>query len=131
MLPPRVRAVFIKELRDALRDRRTVFATVFVPLLLWPLMLLGVAEATQFAQNKIRTETFIVAVPHGTVHFFEQMANESDAEEAAAHPQEKSAMQAEKVAPKLVFKGMSESEASAALSSATVRAVVSAPQDLE
>jgi len=129
MLPPRVRAVFIKELRDALRDRRTVFATVFVPLLLWPLMLLGVAEATQFARNKIRGETYIVAVPRSTVAFFERLAIESDVEQAAENPPK--AGEPEKVIPKLLFQGMRSEESAIALANGQVRAVIAVPRDIE
>lgn len=130
MLPPRVRAVFIKELRDALRDRRTVFATVFVPLLLWPLMLLGVAEATQFARNKMRGETYIVAVPGSTVSFFESLAAEADKQYAAENPPPK-AGEPEKVVAKLVFQGMRREEFNGALASGQVRAVVDVPGDIQ
>ena len=93
MQPLRIRAVFVKEVRDALRDRRTIFATIFVPILLWPVMLLGLAEATQLAQNRIRSETYTVAVPPESLSFFERIADE---EEEAPAPKKRSRAKAKK-----------------------------------
>ncbi|MCZ7646509.1 MAG: ABC transporter permease subunit [Planctomycetota bacterium] len=58
----KVRAVFVKEMRDSLRDRRTLFATIIVPVLMYPLMMLVVSEAAQVAKAKRASEQYRVAV---------------------------------------------------------------------
>ncbi|MEI6232256.1 MAG: ABC transporter permease subunit/CPBP intramembrane protease [Planctomycetota bacterium] len=62
----KIRAIYIKELTDALRDRRTLFATAIIPLLIYPLMTLGMAEVAQMAKAKLDREDFPVAVLPGT-----------------------------------------------------------------
>jgi len=49
-----VRTVYLKELREALRDRRTLFVMVGLPILLYPLALIGMSklqESQQAAQS--------------------------------------------------------------------------------
>ena len=82
-MSPKIRAVYFKELRDALRDRRTVFATVVIPLVLYPVMLLGLTEVTQMAQTKLEREHHLIAIPANTKSFFEDTLNKLPAEEKA------------------------------------------------
>ena len=62
----KVRTVFYKELRDMLRDRRTIFAMAVIPVLLYPLMTIATAEVTQLAKAKLDRETFSIAIRPGT-----------------------------------------------------------------
>lgn len=48
-----VRTIFLKELRDILRDRRTLFMMIVLPLLLYPIMLIGFAQITALQMAKI------------------------------------------------------------------------------
>ena len=73
MLPPKVRAVYIKELRDSFRDRRVVLASVIVPLMIYPLMMLGMSEVLSATQTRRLKETYTVAVPKGMKPFFERL----------------------------------------------------------
>ncbi|MDC0720740.1 ABC transporter permease [Nannocystis bainbridge] len=54
--------VFRKELRDTLRDRRTLIAMVVVPLLLFPLLMVGMAKFSQSRAAEARDKTLAVAV---------------------------------------------------------------------
>jgi sodium transport system permease protein len=54
--------VFRKELRDTLRDRRTLVAMVVVPLLLFPLLMVGMAKFSQSRAAEARDKTLEVAV---------------------------------------------------------------------
>ena len=62
----KVRAIYRKELTDMLRDRRTIFATAIIPLLLYPLLTLGVVEVSLMAKAKLDSEEFPIAVLPGT-----------------------------------------------------------------
>ncbi len=77
MLPPKVRAVYIKELRDALRDRRVVLASVIVPLMIYPLMMLGMSEVLTATQTRMLKETYTVAVPRTMRPFFEHLMEDA------------------------------------------------------
>ena len=39
--PHRIRTIYVKELIDILRDRRTLIAMIVVPIVLYPLLMLG------------------------------------------------------------------------------------------
>ncbi|MCY1057972.1 ABC transporter permease [Nannocystis sp. SCPEA4] len=54
--------VFRKELRDTLRDRRTLVAMVVVPLLLFPLLMVGMAKFSQSRAAEARDKTLEIAV---------------------------------------------------------------------
>jgi sodium transport system permease protein len=55
-------AVFKKELTDTLRDRRTLVAMIVVPLLLFPVLLIGVAKFTQSQAREAEAKVVRVAV---------------------------------------------------------------------
>ena len=80
-MSPKIKAVYFKELRDSLRDRRTIFASVFIPLLIWPIMLLGMSEVTQIVQAKMARGIYEVAVPPGTKDFFEKQFQSAENED--------------------------------------------------
>jgi len=46
-----VRLIFLRELRDQLRDRRTVFTIAVLPLLLYPLMGMAMLQVSQFRRE--------------------------------------------------------------------------------
>src|SRR5688572_24355032 len=97
-MSPKIRAVYFKELRDALRDRRTLFASVVVPILLYPVMLLLMAEVTQHAQAKLQREVYQVAVPVGTKAFLQKISElPSDDEKAAVAGEKNDAEKASEI----------------------------------
>ena len=48
--------VFRKEIREALRDRRTLFVTLVLPMLLYPALMIGLGTATARQQGKLREQ---------------------------------------------------------------------------
>ncbi len=50
----RIGVIFRKELADILRDRRTLIAMVVVPVLLYPVLMLGSLHAAQFQSGKMQ-----------------------------------------------------------------------------
>ena len=60
-----VRTIAIKELRETLRDRRTLMAMVGIPLLLYPLILLVGTQAIVYRQAKTDNAVARVAVGEG------------------------------------------------------------------
>jgi len=131
---PKIRAVYFKELRDCLRDRRTVFATVVIPLVLYPVMLLGMAEVTQMAQTKLEHEHHLIAIPVNTKSFFENTLNnlpsEEKAEEVTNLPSgakttiKKMVGEKAPVITPLDYVEMTPDAAESALAGGTVRAIV-------
>ncbi|HYF50067.1 MAG TPA: ABC transporter permease subunit/CPBP intramembrane protease [Planctomycetota bacterium] len=153
-MSPRVRAVFFKELRDALRDRRTIFASVVVPILLYPIMMLGLAEVAQQAKARIEKEIYEVAVPEGTTSFMLDLLKLPDLEAEAAQKQppkiedkpgelkdpgeiQKLQQQVAPVGPapakepSLIFREMTAEDAAKALKAGTIRASVVLPPDID
>jgi len=54
--------VYRKELTDILRDRRTLVAMVLIPVVLYPVLMLGVVWATQMDEKRLRAEHFVLEV---------------------------------------------------------------------
>ena len=55
-------AVGCKEIRDIIRDRRTVFMAIVFPLILYPLLIIGIIQATVVQEGKAQEQTLTVAV---------------------------------------------------------------------
>ncbi|MGD8281103.1 MAG: hypothetical protein PVF69_08100, partial [Gemmatimonadota bacterium] len=54
--------VFRKELRETLRDRRTLFVMIAVPVLLYPAVLIGTEQLYLLGTRNLESETSSVAV---------------------------------------------------------------------
>lgn len=54
--------VFRKELRETLRDRRTLFIMIAVPVLLYPVVLIGAEQLFLFGARNLEAETSRVAI---------------------------------------------------------------------
>ena len=48
---PNVKLIFNRELRDQLRDRRTLFTVVVMPIVLYPLMGMAMLQVAQFMRE--------------------------------------------------------------------------------
>lgn len=59
----RIGAIYRKELSDILRDRRTMLATIIIPVVLYPLLMLGFIRAAETEKERIKAERFTVEVP--------------------------------------------------------------------
>lgn len=57
-----VRLVFLKEILETLRDRRTLFLTVFLPIILYPLLILGMSQLVVTQIGKLEKIKIVLAV---------------------------------------------------------------------
>lgn len=57
-----IRTIFQKELRDIYRDRRTLFVTIVLPILLYPLLMIGFSMLTAAQLGKLEKKKVRVAV---------------------------------------------------------------------
>jgi len=60
--PHRIRTVYWKELIDILRDRRTLIAMILVPIVLYPLLMLGSIQAVSYQSKSLEHEKVIIGV---------------------------------------------------------------------
>lgn len=58
----RINTIWRKELTDILRDRRTVMAMVLVPIVLYPVLMLGSLQAFEAQTVRLKQEKYVVAV---------------------------------------------------------------------
>lgn len=56
----RIRTVYRKELIDILRDHRTLLAMILVPIVLYPLLMLGSVQAVSYQAVSLEKEKFVV-----------------------------------------------------------------------
>ena len=57
--------VYLKELKDSLRDRRTLLSTIIIPTLVMPLLTFGVGKVASGVIGKARSETPVVMILGG------------------------------------------------------------------
>lgn len=62
----RVGAIYRKELISILRDKRTMIAMVIIPVVLYPLVMLGFVRAMESEHARLRKQTFVVEVDDQT-----------------------------------------------------------------
>ncbi|MCP4245428.1 MAG: CPBP family intramembrane metalloprotease [bacterium] len=60
----RIRIIYVKELVDILRDRRTLIAMIVVPILLYPLLMLGSIQAVSVQSGELRQAKLTVIGPN-------------------------------------------------------------------
>ena len=98
MLHHRIRTIYRKELIDILRDHRTLIAMIVVPIVLYPLLLLGSVQAVSYQTEKFSEEELIIGVlsdeqgraldrliraDAGTIHAEQDKLDEADDSTAA------------------------------------------------
>ena len=59
----RIKTIYVKELVDILRDRRTLIAMILVPILLYPLLMLGSVQALSMQSAGLQQEKFTIIAP--------------------------------------------------------------------
>lgn len=59
-MPHRIRTVYRKELTDILRDHRTLIAMIVVPIVLYPLLMLGSIQAVSFQAEALDKESLLI-----------------------------------------------------------------------
>ena len=58
----RIRTIYVKELIDILRDRRTLIAMIVVPIVLYPLLMLGSVQAVSYQKEAMEQEALVIGV---------------------------------------------------------------------
>lgn len=58
----RVRTIYFKELSDILRDHRTLVAMIVVPIVLYPLLMLGSVQAVSYQHESLEKEELLIGV---------------------------------------------------------------------
>ena len=58
----RIGTIYGKELVDILRDRRTLIAMIVVPIVLYPLLMLGSIQAVSYQVGTVEREEFVIGV---------------------------------------------------------------------
>ncbi|MGB2985033.1 MAG: ABC transporter permease subunit/CPBP intramembrane protease, partial [Phycisphaerae bacterium] len=58
----RIRTIYGKEMTDILRDRRTLIAMILVPIVLYPLLMLGSIQAVSYQAESMGEERLIIGV---------------------------------------------------------------------
>jgi sodium transport system permease protein len=58
----RISTVWRKEFADTLRDRRTLIAMVVLPMVLYPVLMLGSLQALELQVNRLKQERYTIAV---------------------------------------------------------------------
>ena len=89
ILRGRIWFIYVKELVDILRDRRTLIAMIVVPMLLYPLLMLGSVQAISMQESSLRRDIVVVlATPdRGQKEFLERLIQrDKDALEEGAEP---------------------------------------------
>ena len=62
-----VKTIFLKELRDILRDRRTLLVMIVLPILLYPLLMIGVTQGVAVQMSRIEQKKSRIAILHRDV----------------------------------------------------------------
>jgi len=57
-----VNIIFRKEIKEMLRDKRTIFVTFILPILLYPILIIGMSQLTIMMMEKIKKEDFRIFV---------------------------------------------------------------------
>jgi sodium transport system permease protein len=65
MNPGTIATVYLKELRDSLRDRRTLYSSILIPTFLMPMLVIGVLRVASVVVQKARAEVPAVMVIGG------------------------------------------------------------------
>jgi sodium transport system permease protein len=94
-----IRLIFAKEIRDILRDRRTLFVMVVLPILLYPVLMLAMSALTMSQAASIRSETMKIEIFGGEnserfVNFLEKInAEPATSSENASAPAGENALE--------------------------------------
>lgn len=78
--------VAAKELRESLRDRRTLFVALLLPVLLYPLMMLAVAPLVNLQKQKLKDDAQPIAVTGGGAEALRRLVLDARPANAPAAP---------------------------------------------
>lgn len=85
----RIKTIYFKELIDLLRDRRTVIATIIVPVVLYPMLMLFSVQAASVQTGKVAEEQIVVGVKDNDVKntLIRLLANEPSPRDEDGNPE--------------------------------------------
>jgi sodium transport system permease protein len=89
----KVRSVFLKELKETVRDRRTLVMMVVVPVLLYPLLLVAAEQFALFGQKQIESRSVVIAVSDDPPGFRSYLAQYEDMTVLAGGEDERSLLE--------------------------------------
>jgi len=75
----RVRTIYFKELADILRDRRTLIAMIVVPIVLYPLLMLGSVQAVSYQHESLEQVKLSIGVTRANQGFLLSTLIDADA----------------------------------------------------
>ncbi|MCH8854544.1 MAG: hypothetical protein IID41_18105, partial [Planctomycetes bacterium] len=58
----RIRQLYLKDLLDIVRDRRTLIAMTVVPIVLYPLLMLGSIQAASVQAGRLKERPLVIGV---------------------------------------------------------------------
>lgn len=117
----RISAIYRKELVDVLRDHRTLVAMIIVPIVLYPVLILGSLQAVSHQADALASEAFTVAVPSErdakalAALFFQDAGNEEPKSGSKGRPAPGSLMATKFYPTSDVCKAVEEGSASVGL----------------
>ncbi len=79
----RIKRLYVKEILDILRDRRALIAMIVVPIVLYPLLMLGSIQAASMQAGKLKEKPLIIGVQTHSVAQSLAAILRDDAERAA------------------------------------------------
>jgi sodium transport system permease protein len=82
----RILTLFRIEMRMILRDRRTVFASILLPLLITPLMIFSSSATNKHREAKLAETTYLYAITGTNAEFARSLANEARRVQAESTP---------------------------------------------
>ncbi len=67
----KIKKIYLKELLELYRDKRTLFSTILLPIILYPLIFIGASSLMQRQTQKLQEETKVVALENFDVQNYE------------------------------------------------------------
>lgn len=92
----RILTVWKKELKDTLRDRRTLMSMIVMPMVLMPVLILGIGKFTQAQQKKIEEKTVRIGVREQNQPFIKFLSGQEKMEIIAVEGHPKDVIKSEK-----------------------------------
>jgi sodium transport system permease protein len=100
----KVKIIYFKEMLETLRDRRTLFSMILVPILLFPVLIYGVNAVMQRERQKTQAEiTTISIIGESFASSFVSVLGEGDAFRIVKVENHKSALKSKEVSAVLEF----------------------------
>lgn len=84
----KIKTIYVKELLETLRDHRTLIAMLVVPVLLYPLMMIGLVRIQAYEHARLEAESYTVAVQDIDAKALLEQVIDVAAEQTATRPRD-------------------------------------------